>query len=65
MGVVIHVVDGRITHFGGRVQMLSPNLGCLHSKLRSCGVDVKIADANGNELPRDGVSSGRFMLRGP
>ncbi|WP_247502911.1 long-chain fatty acid--CoA ligase [Bradyrhizobium sp. 1] len=29
------------------------------------GVDVKIADANGNELPRDGVSSGRLMLRGP
>jgi len=29
------------------------------------GVDVKIADANGNELPRDGVSSGRFMVRGP
>jgi acyl-CoA synthetase (AMP-forming)/AMP-acid ligase II len=29
------------------------------------GVDIKIADANGNELPRDGVSSGRFMVRGP
>ncbi|RXT49356.1 long-chain fatty acid--CoA ligase [Bradyrhizobium betae] len=29
------------------------------------GVDVKIADANGHELPRDGVSSGRLMLRGP
>ena len=29
------------------------------------GVDVKIADENGNELPRDGVSSGRFMVRGP
>jgi fatty-acyl-CoA synthase len=29
------------------------------------GVDVKIADANGHELPRDGVSSGRLMVRGP
>jgi fatty-acyl-CoA synthase len=29
------------------------------------GVDVKIADENGNEMPRDGVSSGRFMVRGP
>jgi acyl-CoA synthetase (AMP-forming)/AMP-acid ligase II len=29
------------------------------------GVDLKIADENGNELPRDGVSSGRFMVRGP
>jgi 3-(methylthio)propionyl---CoA ligase len=29
------------------------------------GVDLKIADANGNELPRDGVSSGRLMVRGP
>jgi len=29
MGVVIHVEDERITHFGGRVQMLAPGLGCL------------------------------------
>jgi fatty-acyl-CoA synthase len=29
------------------------------------GVDVKIADEEGNELPRDGKSSGRFMVRGP
>jgi fatty-acyl-CoA synthase len=29
------------------------------------GVDIKIADENGNELPRDGISSGRFMVRGP
>ena len=29
------------------------------------GVDVKIADENGNELPRDGVSSGRLMVQGP
>jgi acyl-CoA synthetase (AMP-forming)/AMP-acid ligase II len=29
------------------------------------GVDVKIADENGNEMPRDGVSSGRLMVRGP
>lgn len=29
MGVVIHVTDDRITHFGGRVQMLAPGLGCL------------------------------------
>lgn len=29
------------------------------------GVDVKIADDRGNELPRDGASSGRFMVRGP
>jgi len=29
------------------------------------GVDVKIADENGNELPRDGVSSGRFTVQGP
>jgi acyl-CoA synthetase (AMP-forming)/AMP-acid ligase II len=29
------------------------------------GVDVKIADEDGNELPRDGKSSGRFMVRGP
>lgn len=29
------------------------------------GVDVKIADENGNELPHDGKSSGRFMVRGP
>ena len=29
------------------------------------GVDVKIADEDGKELPRDAVSSGRFMVRGP
>jgi fatty-acyl-CoA synthase len=29
------------------------------------GVDVKIADEDGNELPRDGKSTGRFMVRGP
>ena len=29
------------------------------------GVDVKIADELGNEMPRDGKSSGRFMVRGP
>jgi 3-(methylthio)propionyl---CoA ligase len=29
------------------------------------GVDVKIADGQGNEMPRDGKSSGRFMVRGP
>jgi 3-(methylthio)propionyl---CoA ligase len=29
------------------------------------GVDVKIADEQGNEMPRDGKSSGRFMVRGP
>jgi len=29
------------------------------------GVDVKIADEAGNEIPRDGKSSGRFMVRGP
>jgi 3-(methylthio)propionyl---CoA ligase len=29
------------------------------------GVDIKIADEDGNEMPRDGKSSGRFMVRGP
>jgi 3-(methylthio)propionyl---CoA ligase len=29
------------------------------------GVDVKIVDEDGNEMPRDGKSSGRFMVRGP
>jgi 3-(methylthio)propionyl---CoA ligase len=29
------------------------------------GVDVKIADEQGKEIPRDGKSSGRFMVRGP
>jgi 3-(methylthio)propionyl---CoA ligase len=29
------------------------------------GVDVKIADESGTELPRDGTSVGRFMVRGP
>jgi 3-(methylthio)propionyl---CoA ligase len=29
------------------------------------GVDVKIADEEGKEIPRDGKSSGRFMVRGP
>jgi acyl-CoA synthetase (AMP-forming)/AMP-acid ligase II len=29
------------------------------------GVDVKIADEQGNEMPRDGKSVGRFMVRGP
>jgi len=29
------------------------------------GVDVKIADEQGNEMPRDGKSSGRLMVRGP
>jgi acyl-CoA synthetase (AMP-forming)/AMP-acid ligase II len=29
------------------------------------GVDVKIADEVGNEIPRDGKSSGRLMVRGP
>jgi 3-(methylthio)propionyl---CoA ligase len=29
------------------------------------GVDVKIADEEGSEIPHDGKSSGRFMVRGP
>ncbi len=29
------------------------------------GVDVKVADDEGNELPRDGKSGGRLMVRGP
>ena len=29
MGVVISPQDGRVVHFGGRVQMLAPGLGCL------------------------------------
>ncbi len=29
------------------------------------GVDLKIADDDGNELPRDGVAFGRLMVRGP
>ena len=29
MGVVITPQDGRVVHFGGRVQMLAPTLGCL------------------------------------
>jgi len=29
------------------------------------GVDIKIADEQGSEMPRDGKSSGRFMVRGP
>jgi 3-(methylthio)propionyl---CoA ligase len=29
------------------------------------GVDLKIADEFGNELPRDGKSAGRLMVRGP
>ncbi len=31
----------------------------------SYGVDIKIVDDDGAELPRDGKSSGRFMVRGP
>jgi 3-(methylthio)propionyl---CoA ligase len=41
----------------------------LHRKISQgqpiYGVDVKIADEQGNEIPRDGKSSGRFMVRGP
>ncbi len=29
------------------------------------GIDVKIVDTNGNELPRDGESVGEVLLRGP
>jgi len=29
------------------------------------GIDIKIAAADGKELPRDGTSAGRFMVRGP
>jgi fatty-acyl-CoA synthase len=29
------------------------------------GLDIKIVDNNGNELPRDGKSSGEILLRGP
>src|SRR5262249_39432231 len=29
------------------------------------GVDVKIAAEDGKEVPRDGKTSGRFMVRGP
>ncbi|WP_316186740.1 MULTISPECIES: long-chain-fatty-acid--CoA ligase [unclassified Bradyrhizobium] len=29
------------------------------------GVDIKIADERGSEMPRDGKSSGRLMVRGP
>ena len=29
------------------------------------GVDIKIADEEGREIPHDGKSSGRFMVRGP
>lgn len=31
----------------------------------SYGVDLKIVDEDGAELPRDGKSSGRFMVQGP
>ena len=45
----------------------------LHDQLRRktsqgrpiYGVDVKVADEQGHEMPRDGKSSGRFMVRGP
>ena len=29
------------------------------------GIDIKIAGEDGQEMPRDGKSSGRFMVRGP
>ncbi len=29
------------------------------------GVDIKVADENGAEMPRDGKTSGRLMVRGP
>jgi fatty-acyl-CoA synthase len=29
------------------------------------GVDIQVADERGNEMPRDGKSSGRLMVRGP
>lgn len=29
------------------------------------GVDVKIVDINGNEVPRDGVTAGEILIRGP
>jgi fatty-acyl-CoA synthase len=29
------------------------------------GIDIKIADDDGAEMPRDGKSAGRFMVRGP
>jgi fatty-acyl-CoA synthase len=29
------------------------------------GIDIKIADTDGGEMPRDGRSAGRFMVRGP
>lgn len=47
---------------------LSPGERLRHKTMQGWpiyGVDVKIADENGNELPRDGKTSGRFMVRGP
>ncbi|MGI8896671.1 MAG: 3-(methylthio)propionyl-CoA ligase [Casimicrobiaceae bacterium] len=30
-----------------------------------CGVDMKIVDGDGNELPRDGKSTGNLLVKGP
>jgi fatty-acyl-CoA synthase len=30
-----------------------------------CGLDIKIADPMGNELPQDGISAGEILMRGP
>ena len=76
MGVSVYHVWGMTeTSPGGTSPQPSRSIGKMSSQeqLRrktmqgqpSYGVDLKIVDDDGAELPRDGKSSGRFMVRGP
>jgi len=59
----------------GAIGMLKPGMETLPQdeqwEIKSCqgrppfGVDLRITDANGAELPRDGQAAGALMVRGP
>jgi fatty-acyl-CoA synthase len=76
LGVSVNHVWGMTeTSPGGTSPQPSRNIAHLppQEKMRrktmqgqpSYGVDLKIIDERGDELPRDGKSSGRFLVRGP
>jgi hypothetical protein len=66
MGVVIKVQDGRLTHFGGRVQMLAPGTGCLVCTDGILSPDeIRIDLSNEKQRRADPYFLGRVDIRQP
>jgi len=66
MGVVIKVQDGRVTHFGGRVQMLAPGIGCLVCTDGILSSDeIRIDLSNEEQRRADPYFLGRVNIKQP